>query len=286
MRFYLVGAGTPTPTVDRFGTCYIVQIGGDYLMFDCGPAATHKLVIAGLFPTQIDYLFFTHHHYDHNADYPCFLLTRWNHQVGKEKYLRVWGPPPTAWITDRLIGEDGAFHNDWVARVNQPSGQEVHVERGGTLPRPKPSFDVTDIEPGASIDGGSWRVTAARAQHSQPWLNSLAYRVESDEGVIAITGDAVPTESLGELIRGVDTVVVNVWNHQKVMGPDKAIFGVIAGTIEAATMARDAGAKRLIVAHSLASLTKPGSRERGIGDMAAIFDGEIVFGEELMVLDL
>ena len=43
-------------------------------MFDCGPAATHKLVKAGLYPTQVDNLFFTHHHFDHNIDYPCFLL--------------------------------------------------------------------------------------------------------------------------------------------------------------------------------------------------------------------
>ena len=26
-------------------------------MFDCGPAATHKLVKAGLYPTQVDNLF-------------------------------------------------------------------------------------------------------------------------------------------------------------------------------------------------------------------------------------
>ncbi len=74
-RVYILGAGTPTPTPARFGSSYVVQIGDEYLMFDCGPAATHKLVQAGLRPTQIDYLFFTHHHFDHDVDYPCFLLT-------------------------------------------------------------------------------------------------------------------------------------------------------------------------------------------------------------------
>ncbi len=76
-RVYVLGAGTPTPTASRFGSSFVVQTGGEYLMFDCGPAATHKLVKAGLFPTQIDYLFFTHHHFDHDIDYPCFLLCRW-----------------------------------------------------------------------------------------------------------------------------------------------------------------------------------------------------------------
>ena len=286
MRLYLVAAGTPTPTIDRFGTCYVVQTGDQYLMFDCGPAATHKLVKAGILPTQIDHLFFTHHHYDHNVDYPCFLLTRWNHEVGAENRLHVYGPPSTSEITERLIGENGAFQVDWVARVNHPASQGAHVERSGALPRPEPAFDVTDIEPGAQIEGPGWRVTAAHAQHAQPWLQSLAFRLDTSEGSIAITGDAAPSSSLSELIDGVDTLLVNVWNHQHVMERDRALLGMIAGTRDAATMARDAGASRLVIAHTLADLARPGSRERGIADMAAIFGGEIVFGEELMALDL
>jgi len=74
IRLYFVGAGTPTPTPTRFGTSYVLQIDEDLLMFDCGPAATHKLVKLGLWPNRINHLFFTHHHFDHNADYPCFIL--------------------------------------------------------------------------------------------------------------------------------------------------------------------------------------------------------------------
>ena len=62
-HLYLLGSGTPTPTPSRFGTSHVLQIGTDCLMFDCGPAATHKLVKMGLFPTDVGYLFFTHHHW-------------------------------------------------------------------------------------------------------------------------------------------------------------------------------------------------------------------------------
>jgi ribonuclease BN (tRNA processing enzyme) len=282
MQLFLISAGTPTPTESRFGTCYVLQVGQDHLMFDCGPAATHKLVKAGLFPTQIDYLFFTHHHYDHNVDYPCFLLTRWNHQTGKENRLRVWGPPPIQQITERLIGEDGAFSDDWTARVSHPGSQDVHVERGGTLPRPKPAFDVSEIEPGAEITGNGWQVTTALAQHQQPWLQSLAYRVDSEEGSIVITGDAVPNKSLAELSHGVETLIVNCWDHQSRIDARTSI----AGTLDAAKIAHEAGAKRLVLAHSLARLTRPGSREKGIGDIARVYEGEIIFGEELMGLEL
>ena len=50
----IIGCGTPTPTPDRFGSSYVIEIGGEKLLFDCGPATTHKLVKAGIFPTEID----------------------------------------------------------------------------------------------------------------------------------------------------------------------------------------------------------------------------------------
>ena len=61
-------------------------------MFDCGPAATHKLVKAGLYPTQVDNLFFTHHHFDQNIDYPCFLLCHWDQGLAKAKNWMSTGP--------------------------------------------------------------------------------------------------------------------------------------------------------------------------------------------------
>ena len=64
---FILGAGTPTPTPTRWGSAFAVRIGGEHLMFDCGPAATHKLVQMGVRPTQVDYLFFTHHRRDAEA---------------------------------------------------------------------------------------------------------------------------------------------------------------------------------------------------------------------------
>ena len=171
-RIYVLGAGTPTPTAERFGSSYVVKVGGEYLMFDCGPAATHKLVKSGLWPTQVDYLFFTHHHFDHDVDYPCFLLCRWDQGAGRENRLKVFGPTLTEQVTDRILNEEhGAFAHDWIARVNAPTSQRVYVNRGGTLPRKPPVVDVRDVGPGTVYEGRSWRVTAAPAEHVQPWLD-------------------------------------------------------------------------------------------------------------------
>ncbi len=44
VRIHVLGAGTPTPTPTRFGSSYVVEVCGEQIMVDCGPAATHKLV--------------------------------------------------------------------------------------------------------------------------------------------------------------------------------------------------------------------------------------------------
>lgn len=108
-------------------------------MFDCGPAATLKLVKVGLSPIQVDYLFFTHHHFDHHVDYPCFLLCRWDQSLGRENALRVYGPTLTETLTERLLGENGAFVLDTsVGSIiftgdTQPYQTVVDLVRGADL---------------------------------------------------------------------------------------------------------------------------------------------------------
>lgn len=284
-RVFVLGAGTPTPTPHRFGSAYAVEVGGEYLMFDCGPAATYKLVKAGIFPTQVNYLFFTHHHFDHDVDYPCFLLCRWDQSVGKEKMLQVYGPTLTETITDRILGEQGAFVHDWKARVNHPLSQRVFVNRGGTLPRKPPAVHVRDVGPGLIHRGPDWQVTAAPAEHVQPYLDSLAYRLDSAAGSVVFTGDTQPCRTVVDLARGADTLLCMCWDDQERMAAMGENMGQ-CGTIGAAEMAREAGVKRLVLVHIGPHLSSHGPMEKGIGDVRRIYDGEIIFAEELMPLAL
>src|SRR2546422_4217296 len=191
-QVFVLGAGTPTPTPDRWGSAFAVDVGGEYLMFDCGPAATAKLVKVGIVPTRVDYLFFTHHHFDHDVDYPCFLLCRWDQSIGKENQLRVYGPTLTETITERLLGEHGAFVHDWKARVNHPLSQRVYVNRGGTLPRKPPSVLARDIGPGAVHEARDWRGGGAPAQDGPPLLEFPAHRPEGARGGVGFTGETQP----------------------------------------------------------------------------------------------
>jgi ribonuclease Z len=284
VKLFFVGTGTPTPTAERFGTCYILQIAEEYIMFDCGPAATYKMVKMGIRPTEVNSLFFSHHHFDHNADYPCFLLCRWDQSIGGEGVLRIWGPSPTEWITDGLIGAEGSFNHDWKARVEHPGSQEIFMGRGGKLPRSAPIVFAKDIDSGDEINGTNWRIKSVGTKHIEPWMKTLAYRVETDHGSITLTSDSGYCPGVVELARDTDYMLVHCWGFQSDM--KRAEASMITGTHDAARLASDSNAHALILSHCGPSLANPSGKERGIMEVSAIYDGEIIFPEEMTTMTL
>lgn len=285
-RIHVLGAGTPTPTPLRFGSSTVVEFGGTFVMFDCGPAATDKLVKSGLWPTKIDYLFFTHHHFDHDVDYPCFLLCRWDQSVGTEAELRVFGPPPTRRLTAQLLDRDGgAFSHDWIARMSHPLSQRVYVNRGGVLPRKPPRVHAEDVGPGLVHEGDGWRVSAAPATHVQPFLDSLAYRLDTPDGSVVITGDTEPCQSIVDLAHDADVLLCMCWDDQDRMDANGEALGQ-CGTKGAARMAADAKVRKLVLTHVGPHLSSKPSTEHGLRQVADIFDGEVVQADELMTIEL
>ncbi|MEC9277828.1 MAG: MBL fold metallo-hydrolase [Chloroflexota bacterium] len=283
---HVLGAGTPTPTPHRFGSAFVIKIGSDQIMLDCGPAATHKLVKSGLWPTNINHLFFTHHHFDHDIDYPCFLLCRWDQSTGKEDVLKVYGPELTERITKGILDkEEGLFAHDWIARVNHPLSQRIHVNRGGTLPRKPPYVQAKVVGPGKVHSGKDWEVTAASAEHVQPYLDSLAYRFETPNGSIVFTGDTQPCESVQTLAHEADMLLCMCWDEQSVMD-ESGEAGGQCGTEGAAKMAQNAEVKKLVLVHIGPHLSQDEVKTRSATELSKIYEGEIVFADEMMSLEL
>lgn len=279
-----MGAGTPTPSPKRFGTCYVAALDDELLMFDCGPASTHKLTRMGLWPTDVNHLFFSHHHFDHNVDYPCFLLCRWDQSTEKTPPLNVYGPTPTREVTELLIGPKGAFFPDWQARVEHPGSLEIYQSRGGRLPRRPPLVEVREIDGGESVNRGGWRVSCARVKHIEPWMPTLAYRLEFGGTSLVITSDTGYCRGIIDFARGADHLLVHCWDLQSRMRPAEA--GMITGTLEAARIASEAGVSSLLLSHLGPRLDRPDDRKKAEDDIAGVFHGEFRFLDELSTIPL
>ncbi len=285
MKVQAVGVGTPTPFAHNWGSSFLVSVGDDRILFDCGPGATAKMVDSGTKPTEITDLFLTHLHFDHVVDVPALLLSRWDQGAGLIPPLRTYGPQPTARFIEEIVGENGLFREDINARIGHPVSQRIHQNRGGSLPRPRPRTKETELVAGDHVRQKAWTVTAAHAQHVQPFLDCLAYRIDTDFGSVVFTGDTEPCESVTQLARGADVLFSMCWDLQARMERDGEDVGQ-TGTVGAGKMAADAGVSQLVLVHHGPQLDPVDQRDQALADVASVYDGPVVYAEQGFELDL
>ncbi len=281
IRLTLLGTGTPTPLLHRAGSSYSVSLSEEMFLFDCGPGCVRRLLEKGVSPTRITHLFLTHLHYDHCVDYGYLVLSRWDHGVGKIPELSVYGPRNTAKMTQRLFGEDGAFGPDLAARTEHPGSHFIYEKRGGVLPRARPNPTVTEVADGTVVECANWRLKVAEVVHCQPQLTCLAYRLEAHERSIVFGGDTGPTAKLTELAAGAD-VLVHMCHFINGVVTDPRLTSCCSGHLDAARTARDAQVSTLVLVHLTEQVARPGIRERLLYEAGQIFDGHIIFGEDLL----
>lgn len=184
MKLTVLGSGTLLPDGDRASPSHFVQGGGFSMLLDCGSGAVHRL--GGLGPAWRDltHVAVTHFHGDHVGDLPA-LLWAFKHGLegSRREGLTVLGPRG---IRDFLDASAVAF------------GRYV-------------------LEPGLSLDvielprNGRWSDPAGRfTLFTHPTVHtdrSLAYRLESEGGIIGYTGDTGPDRELFSFFRGAHVVV-------------------------------------------------------------------------------
>ncbi len=280
LRFSILLGGTPTPTPERFGTSLLVEGSATTILVDVGPGATRRLVQAGSGPTAIDAVVFTHHHFDHNAGFPGFFLSRWDQSAGRFPELSVYGPEFTRQFVDRLFGpEIGAFWPDINARIEFPGSQQVYANRGGELPRLPPDPAVVEVAPPEAFEIGELSVSTALARHVQPYLESNAYRIESGDTSIVYTGDTEPCAEVLALADGCDVLISMCWDFQERMEEMGEHLGQ-TGTLGAAQIARDSGAKALVLTHAGPTL-RAGLGDRELERIRSIYPGPVHLTSEL-----
>lgn len=281
VQIHLLGTGTPTPSLRRMCSGYVIEVGDDVVVFDHGFGAHHRLLELGIAATRVTHLFFTHLHYDHFGDYDRLVLTRWDQGAGAVPELKVFGPPPMAQVTERLFGRGGVYDADLNARTKDRCSLSIYEARGGIAPRSRPYPKVREIASGATVEEHGWSVRAAAGRHFEPYLNCYGFRFEKDGFSFVYSGDSGPSAAITELASDCD-VLVHMCHYVSGTQLNDAFAESCMGHIELARMARDANVKSLVLTHITEQFDKPGLRERVVAEMAEVFRGAILFGEDLM----
>ena len=285
MKVTLLGTGSPVPMLNRASSGYLIEFGDEMLVFDHGGGAHENFLRAGKRAVDLDTIFFSHLHTDHCLDYARLVHSRWDQGAGQIPELKVYAPAYMQRMTDLLFGEHGVYHNDLDGRMNSVPSQRVYLNRGGKLPRTRPTPEITPLYDGQVIETETWKITVREVIHQPGHIEPYAFRLETAEGSLVYSGDTGPCEAIEELAQGADMLIhMCYFISGSFMKPDQKLTS--SGHLEAARTAAKAGVKTLVTTHFTPQMDALGIKERCVFEMREIFDGRIIWGEDLMEIPL
>ena len=246
MEITVVGSGTVVPRLERRQSCVVVEAAGETLFFDLGSGAVRGMLRAGLDPFAVDRIFFTHFHPDHTVDVvPLLFSINYGAEEERSRPLYLTGPEPFQAFWDSVTRVWGEFMlGDYPTRVSE---------------LPHECLSPLDL-PGCRL---SW----APAKHRP---ESIAYRLDSEEGSFVYTGDTEYSESLVDLARGAQTMLIEC------SFPDESPVPGHLTPSGVAEIASQAGVRRVVLTHVYTAADELDLRaEVGRG-----FGGEVVVAHD------
>lgn len=201
MQLIITGSGSALPDPLRGGASCAVVVDGMVLQFDCGRRVLENLMLVGINPMKIDHLFFTHLHFDHIADYDYYMISNWI--AGRQDLVYVYGPDGTEKMSEGALRHMHAMDYNFVHEIL--TYWPPHMSK---RPTQEPPFKAKDITPGVAIETDKFKVSCLETDHLPfPNMSSLGYRVDSEYGSVAISGDTAISEGMLTLSKGVDILV-------------------------------------------------------------------------------
>src|SRR5690625_2540194 len=202
MKLWLLGTGTPEPSLQRASSGYVVQLNDSYIVFDHGFGSFHRLLQLGIPVTKIKHVFLSHYHFDHIGDFPRLLLTHWDQGAGQIPDLKVYGPPPLHQIVEKNFAKDGVYGIDLLARTNTTSSMAVYESRGGEGKRTYPNPLLQELHDNDIVIEEDWTIRVMEGNHQQPYIHPLAYRLEYNGKSLVYSGDTAPIKKMEQFAYG------------------------------------------------------------------------------------
>jgi ribonuclease BN (tRNA processing enzyme) len=183
MEVTLLGTGSPpVPQIDRGGIGIHLSLGDDDVLVDCGPLTVYRMVDHGIDLVDIEDVFFTHHHIDHNSDFFQFAILGW--ALGRDS-LTTYGPEGTETFVE---GVPSVYHDhieSWQA-YGHPPEHDAGIR----------DIEVKSVPDAFPVRTTEWEVSTQAVQHN---ITTYAYRFEERQTgrSFVYTGDtgAIPEVS-------------------------------------------------------------------------------------------
>lgn len=277
LRLILLGtAGGPTPKLTRAAPAQVFLFRDHAYVVDCGNGVARQLRLAGVPLPAVRHVFLTHHHSDHNADYGNLLLLAWASDL--KTAVDSWGPPPLQKMTALFLEMNETDIRVRIADEGRPP----------LAPLVRP-HDIT--EDGVVLREAGLTVTCAHVHHPLV-ARALAYRFDSADRSIVISGDTSASENLIKLAKNADVLV-----HEALYLP--AVEKIAAGSPnptalkrhlldshtpveEVGRIAAEANVRKLVLSHLVPGETTAVTDSEWLEGATRHFKGEVTVGRDLM----
>lgn len=279
----LTGTGVPHPSPGRAGPGALVRTGDFVLQFDAGRGTVLRLADAGTGPHELTALFVTHVHSDHLVDLADVAMTRWiQQQLHRTGPLTVYAAEGHAAEFVRHMFD--VYADDIAVRVS-------HVN----APHPEVKLNVfaAPVAPTQvwASDDGTVTVDAVAVRH-EPVVDAVAYRINTPDGVVVISGDTRVCGEVEQFAAGADVLVHEACRatalQEAVAGTVfEKIFSYHADSVPLGALAERAKVQHLVLTHLIPSpLTE--KEERGFEKdvRRGGYTGRVTVGRDLMSFEL
>lgn len=270
-QIVLLGTGTPYPDPNASGPATAIVVGKRVFLFDAGAGVMRRINAAGLPISGPEATFITHLHSDHTLGYADLILTSWI--MRRVSPLQVYGPHGLQAMTTHLLA---AYAQDINIRTH---GLEREVAGGYRV-------KVHEIRSGVVYERDGVRITAIPVPHGS-WKEAYAYRVDTPDRSIVISGDTRASEALVRASRDVDVLVHEVYSPLHI-APEERPGGKFwpqymrefhTSDVELGRLATRAKPKLLVLTHIIRSGSSNDDLLAGV--RAGGFNGAVRIGKDL-----
>jgi len=259
----ILGCSSQQPTRSRNQGAYFFRFNGEGLLFDPGEGTQRQFIHADLAPTAIGHIFVSHFHGDHCLGVGSMLM-RLN--LDKVKHpIHCYFPKSGEKYFERL--RFGTIYHNTIEVIEHP------IRTPGIVPSPAP-FEITCARLNHGVENLGYRIKAPdrRRFHKEeldklgirgPLVGELAAIGSVTVGgkkilleevsyhcpgkVIAVVIDTRPCKAAVELARGADLFLCESTYTREHDHLAKSYSHMTA--FDAATIAKEAGAKKLVLTH-------------------------------------
>lgn len=213
MKLHIIGSSGTFPVPGRPASGYLVEQSGTRVWCDAGPGTFLALPIDTY---MVDAIVISHQHPDHCADlFAAFHA--WTYCPEPRRGVPLYAPQS---VWDRVSG----------------------FLDGGQGSKLKETFDFRPVWTGDEIAVGDISISFVEMDHSVPTVGS---RWEAENRTLFYTGDTGPSGGWRETARDVDLMLSEAAYQER--GEDDYPHHLTS--VEAGRIAREVGARRLVLTH-------------------------------------